>query len=68
MSASAVEGSVFAAAVKAFCGPKMRVAASVACDALREILPGGVDDNEVDDLDDAITQLNDAYSLAPATT
>jgi len=60
-----VERSVYGQAVFVYCGSSMDVAASEACSSLRAILSGGVNSDELDELDGATQGLIEAHNLAP---
>ena len=65
-SASASKG-VYSTAVEVLCKgdqvPNDRIAP---CTKLKSVLAGGVDDDEVDDLDAAVKELNVALGVTPA--
>jgi hypothetical protein len=64
--AAAVDGSIYGAASRELCGTGRGVAAVEPCLLLRRVLSGGVDENELSDLDKATENLNVAYHFAPA--
>lgn len=60
-----VEASVYGEAVRRFCGSKMVIAATEPCNSLRALLQGGIENEELEDLLEAVTQLNQAQNFVP---
>ena len=59
-----VDDTIYGAAAAAFCQSDVPAKAADSCLELKEVLVGGVTEDETDRLDDAVIELNNAYGFA----